>query len=209
MRVAGRAIVCVFGGETIGIFVHIEHAHQNGTGTPHLCDQEGILWGRSVPAIDLGARQCHFALHIKQVLHGIGHAGKQGQYTTTASQGIHGISLLDRTLNGAAGKRVDACVSGGYAPQASVQGLAGTDFSAGNRACQLGSVEQFCHASPCSCSAVGNAAGQKISLISCSKESGKASSCMAMANVRPSCRATASARESSSGSLSKLEAALT
>ncbi|MOA05346.1 hypothetical protein D3C78_1249390 [compost metagenome] len=69
MWVTRRAVVAVFGGKTVRIGVHIQHAGQQGTLAGQFADRPGVLFGRRVIAEQTGPRQGGFAGDVEQVFY--------------------------------------------------------------------------------------------------------------------------------------------
>ena len=68
MRIARGAGMHVLAGEVVGVFAHVERAHQDGPGGFEPFDQNRIA-GRGRPGlVDLGARQRRQARDVEQVL---------------------------------------------------------------------------------------------------------------------------------------------
>ena len=55
----------VLAGEVIGVFAHVERAHEHRVLRLEARNQGGVARGRSVVAIDLGTRQSCEAIDIK------------------------------------------------------------------------------------------------------------------------------------------------
>lgn len=55
MRIARHAIMCVLGGEAIGVFVHVLRADGDCTGPPQAGDQCRVCLGGQIFSIDLGS----------------------------------------------------------------------------------------------------------------------------------------------------------
>ena len=61
--------LCTFSpGEVIGVFAHVERAHENGVRRFQALDQSGVARGRRMLAIDLRAGQRRQAGNVEQVL---------------------------------------------------------------------------------------------------------------------------------------------
>jgi hypothetical protein len=107
MRVVGWAVVRVLGGESIGVFIHVQGAHQHTARCAHALHQECILQGRCMAAVDLGARKGDLTLNVKQIFNRIGHTGQRGQCLTAGTPGVHSRRLAPCACISLAGECID------------------------------------------------------------------------------------------------------
>ena len=119
----------VFGGETVGVFVHVQTTHKHGTCRLHALDQQGIVGGGCVASIDFRASQRHLAGHIEQVFHRIGHTRKRRQGVTPGAALVNGRGLCQGPVGPTAGEGIDTPIGGGDACLAGPERLHSTHAS--------------------------------------------------------------------------------
>ncbi|MNF01153.1 hypothetical protein D3C80_2001040 [compost metagenome] len=78
MWVTRRAVVAVFGGETVGIGVHIQHAGEQRALCRQPVHHPGILFGGGVIAKQAGTGQGGFPGDIEQIFHRIRNGRQAG-----------------------------------------------------------------------------------------------------------------------------------
>ena len=77
VRIARGAVVDVLAGEVIGVFAHVERAHQDGAGLFHAPDQRAVARRRCAFAVDARAGAGGQSGDVEQVLDREGYAGER------------------------------------------------------------------------------------------------------------------------------------
>lgn len=134
VRVAARAVMRVFGGEAVGVFVHVQGTDQDRAGVPHPRDQSSVLRGGRIGGVDATACQGHFISDVEQVFDGVGHACQRRQCFATSAACVDGGGFLARAGFGHGGKAVVRGVAFAHAGQGGVQHRQGAAFTAGDLA---------------------------------------------------------------------------
>ncbi len=85
----------VLAGEVVGVFAHIERAHQDGAGGFEPFDERRIAHRRRAGAVDLGARERRQSLDVEQVL------DREGNARQRPERPVVGALLVDGLRTGA------------------------------------------------------------------------------------------------------------
>jgi hypothetical protein len=97
----------VLAGEVVGVFAHVEAAHEDRTGGFELAHQRAVALGFRAVDVDLGAGACRQPLYVEQIFYREGNARER----TAMGAGVD----LRRALAGPLGQDVGEGVDGGLA----------------------------------------------------------------------------------------------
>ncbi len=112
MRVAGRAGMGVFGGKTVGEFIHVQGRDRHGARGPQAFDDNRVTRGGQVVAQHDGPCRGDFAPDVKQVLHPEGHARQRAGIAARGNGFVHFLGLRHGGRAKDAGDTVEAGVTG-------------------------------------------------------------------------------------------------
>ncbi|SLX04420.1 Uncharacterised protein [Klebsiella pneumoniae] len=147
VRVARRAIVAVFGGEAVGVGVHIEHPAEQGAGAVQLAHRPAIAGCRRPVAQQFGAGEGGVPGDIKQIFHRVRNACQRRQGALFPAQGVDAVGLRQHALGGELGPGVDLRIHAGDIVQRLAGDLPGAQFAFVQRTLDLGDGEMVkCHA---------------------------------------------------------------
>ena len=111
MRVARRAIVAIFGGEAVGVGVHIEHPAEQGAGAVQLAHRPAVAGCRRPIAQQFGAGEGGVPGDIKQIFHCVRNPCQRRQGALFAAQGIDALGFGEHACFRHGGPGIDLRVN--------------------------------------------------------------------------------------------------
>jgi len=104
--------VYVLAGEIVGIFAHVERAHEHGAVRFEPRDQRRIARRRRALAIDLGAGERGQSRDVEQVFDRERHAGKRTERAAREPRGVDCPGLCQRAILEHGSERVEHGIVG-------------------------------------------------------------------------------------------------
>ena len=107
VRVVRGAVMNVLAGEVVGVFAHVERAHEDGARVFQPLDQRGVARGRRPVAVDLRAGECPQAGDVEQIFDREGNAGERAERLARGARLIERLGARKSALFGDLGEGIE------------------------------------------------------------------------------------------------------